>query len=55
MARLNQSLAKESHQAENRHRFGRNKLIPLKINHNILRSETAAISMISIISFNMLS
>ena len=31
------------------------KLIPLKINHNILRSETAAISMISIISFNMLS
>ena len=31
------------------------KLIPLKINHNILRSETAAISMISIISFNLLS
>ena len=31
------------------------KLIPLKINENILRSETAAISMISIISFNLLS
>ena len=31
------------------------KLIPLKINKNILRSETAAISMISIISFNLLS
>ena len=31
------------------------KLIPLKINQNILRSETAAISMISIISFNLLS
>ena len=31
------------------------KLIPLKINHNILMYETAAISMISIISFNMLS
>jgi len=30
------------------------KLIPLKINQNILRSETAAISMISIISFNLL-
>jgi len=30
-------------------------LIPLKINKNILRSETAAISMISIISFNLLS
>ena len=30
-------------------------LIPLKINDNILRSETAAISMISIISFNLLS
>ena len=30
-------------------------IIPLKINHNILRSETAAISMISIISFNLLS
>ena len=30
-------------------------LIPLKINNNILRSETAAISMISIISFNLLS
>jgi len=29
--------------------------IPLKINDNILRSETAAISMISIISFNLLS
>ena len=28
---------------------------PLKINDNILRSETAAISMISIISFNLLS
>jgi len=31
------------------------KIIPLKINDNILRSETAAISMISIISFNLLS
>jgi len=31
------------------------KLIPLKINQNILRSETAAISMISIISYNLLS
>ena len=31
------------------------KLIPLKINQNILRSETAAISMISIIGFNLLS
>tara|TARA_B100002052_G_scaffold55594_1_gene48814 strand:- start:1984 stop:2685 length:702 start_codon:yes stop_codon:yes gene_type:complete len=31
------------------------KLIPLKINQNILRSETAAISMISIICFNLLS
>ena len=30
-------------------------LIPLKINENILRSETAAISMISIIAFNFLS
>ena len=30
-------------------------IIPLKINENILRSETAAISMISIISFNLLS
>ena len=30
-------------------------LIPLKINDNILRSETAAISIISIISFNLLS
>ena len=30
-------------------------VIPLKINENILRSETAAISMISIISFNLLS
>jgi len=30
-------------------------VIPLKINNNILRSETAAISMISIISFNLLS
>ena len=30
-------------------------IIPLKINSNILRSETAAISMISIISFNLLS
>ena len=30
------------------------KLISLKINQNILRSETAAISMISIISFNLL-
>jgi len=31
------------------------KLIPLKINENILRSETAAISMISIVTFNLLS
>ncbi len=31
------------------------KLIPLKVNQNILRSETAAISMISIICFNLLS
>ena len=31
------------------------KLISLKINQNILRSETAAISMISIITFNLLS
>ena len=31
------------------------KIIPLKINDNILRSETAAISIISIISFNLLS
>ena len=31
------------------------KLIPLKINKNILRSETAAISMISIMCFNLLS
>ena len=30
-------------------------IVPLKINDNILRSETAAISMISIISFNLLS
>ena len=30
-------------------------IIPIKINENILRSETAAISMISIISFNLLS
>ena len=30
-------------------------IIPLKINSNILRSETAAISMISIVSFNLLS
>ena len=30
-------------------------IIPIKINDNILRSETAAISMISIISFNLLS
>ena len=30
-------------------------ILPLKINDNILRSETAAISMISIISFNLLS
>ena len=30
-------------------------LIPLKINKNILRSETAAISMISVVSFNLLS
>ena len=30
-------------------------IIPLKINENILRAETAAISMISIISFNLLS
>ena len=31
------------------------RIIPLKINDNILRSETAAISMISIITFNLLS
>ena len=31
------------------------KLVPLKINKNILRSETAAISMISIMCFNLLS
>ncbi len=30
-------------------------IIPLKVNDNILRSETAAISIISIISFNLLS
>jgi len=30
-------------------------LIPLKINENILRSETAAISIISIVTFNLLS
>ena len=30
-------------------------IIPVKINNNILRSETAAISMISIVSFNLLS
>ena len=30
-------------------------IIPLKINDNILRSETAAISMISIINYNLLS
>ena len=30
-------------------------IIPLKINENILRSETAAISIISIITFNLLS
>ena len=30
-------------------------LIPLKVNENILRSETAAISMISIVTFNLLS
>ena len=30
-------------------------ILPLKINNNILRSETAAISMISIIRFNLLS
>ena len=30
-------------------------IIPIKINKNILRSETAAISIISIISFNLLS
>ncbi len=30
-------------------------IIPIKINKNILRSETAAISMVSIISFNLLS
>ncbi len=30
-------------------------IIPLKINENILRAETAAISMISIIAFNILS
>ena len=32
-----------------------NNVIPLKINENILRAETAAISMISIIAFNLLS
>ena len=32
-----------------------NNVTPVKINENILRSETAAISMISIISFNLLS
>jgi 16S rRNA (uracil1498-N3)-methyltransferase len=31
------------------------KIYPLKINNNILRSETAAISMISIVNFNFLS
>ena len=31
------------------------KIVPLKINENILRSETAAISLISIITFNLLS
>ena len=31
------------------------RIIPVKINNNILRSETAAISIISIISFNLLS
>ena len=31
------------------------RIIPVKINNNILRSETAAISMISIITFNLLS
>ena len=30
------------------------KIFPIKINKNILRSETAAISMISIVSFNLL-
>ena len=30
-------------------------IIPIKINNNILRSETAAISMISVINFNILS
>mgnify|MGYP001188123846 FL=1 len=30
-------------------------ILPVKINNNILRSETAAISLISIISFNLLS
>ena len=30
-------------------------IIPVKINNNILRSETAAISMISVINFNILS
>ena len=30
-------------------------IIPLKINENILRSETAAISIISIVTFNLLS
>ena len=30
-------------------------IIPLKINENILRSETAAISIISVIAFKLLS
>ena len=30
-------------------------IVPLKVNQNILRSETAAISMISIVTFNLLS
>ena len=30
-------------------------ILPVKINNNILRSETAAISLISIINFNLLS
>ena len=35
--------------------LGLNNIIPLNINENILRSETAAIAMISIVSFKSLS
>ena len=35
--------------------FKYNNVIPLNINNNILRSETAAISIISIIVYNFLS